>query len=222
MRNRVERLRLWLLGSAVFLILVIAAFVGTARYVRHRLKNALTKLGVTVTEGANGYTLSRSDGARTLFTLHAARWEPVPNSKDVIALHDVSIVLYGKKGDRSDRIYGDEFEYDQKAGVIRAKGLVHIDLQAAGGNAGATPVAPSDAGKGAGEAGAAPGGKVLHVTTSSLMYMEKLGVAATSDYIEFEIGGMKGHATGADYASDSGMLMLHSAVSMEGTTGGVR
>ena len=52
------------------------------------------------------------------------------------------------------------------------------------------------------------------------MYMEKLGVAATSDYIEFEIGGMKGHATGADYASDSGMLMLHSAVSMEGTTGG--
>ena len=128
-----------MLGSAVFLILVIAAFVGTARYVRHRLKNALTKLGVTVTEGANGYTLSRSDGARTLFTLHAARWEPVPNSKDVIALHDVSIVLYGKKGDRSDRIYGDEFEYDQKAGMIRAKGLVHIDMQAAGGNAGATP-----------------------------------------------------------------------------------
>ena len=32
MRNRVERLRIWLLGSAVFLMLVIAAFIGSARY----------------------------------------------------------------------------------------------------------------------------------------------------------------------------------------------
>jgi len=211
-----------LLASAVFLILVIAGFIGTARYVRHRLKIALmTKLGVTVTAGANGYTLSRSDGSRTIFTLHAARWEPVPNSNSVIALHDVSIVLYGKKGDRSDRIYGDEFEYDKDAGVVRAKGLVHIDLQAASGKAAGTAAGNvSDAGKAAGESAAAPAAKVLHVTTSSLMYMEKLGVAATSEYIEFQVGGMKGHATGADYASDSGMLMLHSAVSMEGISAG--
>ena len=31
---------------------------------------------------------------------------------------------------------------------------------------------------------------------------------------------MTGHATGADYSSDSGVLMLHSAVSMEGVAGG--
>ena len=61
---------------------------------------------------------------------------------------------------------------------------------------------------------------MLHVTTSGLVYMEKLGVAATGEYIEFEVGGMKGHATGADYTSDSSMLMLHSAVSMSGITAG--
>lgn len=225
MRDRVARLRLWLLGSAIFLILVIAAFIGSARYVRHRLKNALTKMGVTVTEGASGYTLSRAVGARTVFTLHAARWEPVPNSNGVIALHNVSIVLYGKKGDRSDRIYGDDFEYDKNAGVVRAKGLVHIDLQASGGNAAGSGAASGAAaapetGKGDAEAAEEPGGKVLHVKTSSLVYMEKLGVAATSDYIEFRSGGMTGHATGADYASDTGMLMLHSAVSMEGIAAG--
>jgi lipopolysaccharide export system protein LptA len=219
MRNRVERLRIWLVGSAIFLILVIAAFIGTARYVRHRLNNALAKMGVTVTAGADGYTLSRSDGSRTLFTLHAARWEPVPHSNGVIALHDVSIVLYGKKGDRSDRIYGDDFEYDKNAGVVRAKGLVHIDLEASGGKA---AVAAPASGKASNEAtsDAGSGAKVLHVTTSGLVYMEKLGVAATGEYIEFQVGGMKGHATGADYASDSGMLMLHSAVSMEGVTAG--
>ncbi|MGA1980842.1 MAG: hypothetical protein ABSG84_00105 [Acidobacteriaceae bacterium] len=216
-----------MLGSAVFLMLVIAAFIGSARYVRHRLKNALaSKLGVTISEGAIGWSLSRSDGSRTLYTIKAAKWEPVPNSKGVIALHSVSMVLYGKKGDRSDRIYGDEFEYDKDAGMMRAKGVVHIDLQAAGGKAAGTAASPaggaSEAGKAEGEAlgSAAAGGKVLHVTTSDLVYMEKLGVAATSEYIEFQVGGITGHATGADYASDSGMLMLHSAVSMEGTAAG--
>jgi len=45
-------------------------------------------------------------------------------------------------------------------------------------------------------------------------------VAATNEYIEFQSGGMTGHATGADYASDSGLLMLHSAVTMNGVAGG--
>ena len=112
-----------------------------------------------------------------------------------IALHDVSIDLYGKNGDRNDRIYGDDFEYDQKAGVVRAIGLVNLDLQAAQQNAGK----------------AAPGtanGKVLHVTTSNLVYLNKLGVAATNEYIEFQSGAMRGHATGADYSSDSGVLTM--------------
>src|SRR5271168_2802913 len=38
--------------------------------------------------------------------------------------------VQGRKEDRADRIYGKEFEYDQKNEVIRADGEVHIDLQA--------------------------------------------------------------------------------------------
>jgi lipopolysaccharide export system protein LptA len=86
-------------------------------------------------------------------------------------------------------------------------GLVHIDLQAA-----------DMAGKP--QRRERQRLKVLHVTTSGLVYLEKLGVAATNEYIEFQSGGMTGHATGADYASDSGLLMLHSAVSMNGVAGG--
>ena len=44
-------------------------------------------------------------------------------------------------------------------------------------------------------------------------------MAATNEYVEFQTGAMKGHATGADYSSDSGLLMLHSAVSMSGMAG---
>jgi hypothetical protein len=186
MRNRVERLRVWLLGSAVFLVVVIAAFVGYARFLRHlRHLKIPANLGVNIVRESGGWTLSRAAGSRTLYTIHAAKWEQHTNGK--VALHDVSIQLYGKDGTRRDRIYGDEFEYDQSSGVVRALGVVHIDLQA--GDVAGKPAAPANAG--------GADAKVLHVTTSSLVYMEKLGVAATSEYIEFQGGAMTGNATGA-------------------------
>lgn len=189
------------MGTAVFLILVIAAFIGSAHYLRHHfLANLPARLGVNIVRETNGYTYCQSVQGRTAYCIHAAK--AVEHTDGKIALHDVSVVLYGKKGDRSDRIYGDEFEYDQNAGVVRAKGMVHIDLQAAA--AGGKPAS----------------GKVMHVTTSGLVYLQKLGVAATNEYIEFQSGDITGHATGGDYASDSGMLMLHSAVSMSGAAGG--
>jgi lipopolysaccharide export system protein LptA len=207
MRNRVERLRVWLLGSAGFLLLVIAAFLGAAHTLsRHRLALP-ARLGVNIVRETNGYTYSQAVQGKTVFTIHAAK--AVEHTDNKIALHDVSIALYGEKQDRNDRIYGDEFEYDQKAGVVRATGLVHLDLQAAETGGG---------GKGGGK-DAAAGAKVLHVTTSGLVYLKDLGVAATNEYVEFQAGTMTGHATGASFSRDSGLLMLHSAVSMSGMAG---
>jgi lipopolysaccharide export system protein LptA len=209
-----------LLGSAVFLGLVIAGFVGTARYVRHRLlANLPAKLAANILRETDHPGVCHTVEGRTVYCIHAAKSFEHKDGKTT--LHDVSIALYGKKGDRNDRIYGDDFEYDQNTGVVRATGLVHIDLQAASAKPAANPAgAAPDAGNVQGAPDAASAAKVLHVTTSGLVYMEKLGVAATSEYIEFQIGGMKGHAVGADYASDSGLLMLHSAVSMEGVAAG--
>ena len=130
MRIRVESLRVWLLGSAVFLVLVIAGFIGSARYLRRHLLSSLpAKLGLNVLRETNHYTLCPSVQNRTTYCIRAAT--AVEHTDGKIGLHDVSILLYGQKGDRNDRIYGDEFEYDQNAGVVRAHGVVHIDLQAA-------------------------------------------------------------------------------------------
>jgi len=206
MRNRVERLRIWLLGSAGFLVLVIAAFLGSARYLRHHRLALPARLGINIVSETDGYTVSQWDDVkkRTLFTIHAAK--EVEHSDKKFTLHDVSITLYGENQDRNDRIYGDEFEYDQKAGVVRAIGLVNLDLQAAQANAGKAAAGAANA-------------KVVHVTTSNLVYLQKLGVAATNEYIEFQSGAMKGHATGADYNSDTGVLTMHSSVSMSGVAG---
>jgi lipopolysaccharide export system protein LptA len=204
---------MWLVGSAVFLLLVIAAYLGAAHHLRHHwLATLPAKLGVNVVSDASGWTYSPSIGSQTPYTIHAAKQVGYADGK--FTLHDVSVMLYGKKGDRRDHIFGQDFEYDQKAGVIRALGVVHIDLQAAdatgsgpAANASAKPEGPESA-------------KVMHVTTSGLVYLENLGLASTNDPIEFQAGAMTGHATGADYSSDSGLLTLHSAVSMSGMAAG--
>jgi lipopolysaccharide export system protein LptA len=220
MNVSVERLRVWLLAGAGLLVLVIASFLGYAHYRAHRfLTNLPKKLGVNVRRETNGFTYSQSVQGRTVYTIHAAK--AVERADGKVTLHDVGIVLYGRKEDRADRIYGKEFEYDQKNEIIRADGEVHIDLQAP---AAADANAKMDyaAGKDLHQTPAqkqeheAKDGRLIHVTTSGLVFSQKQGVAATDNDIEFETGGLTGHAVGADYNSDSGVVVLHSAVRVTG------
>src|ERR1700722_9544983 len=129
MNVSVERLRVWLLAGAGLLVMVIAAFLGYAHHRAHRfLTNLPKKLGMDIRRETNNVTYSQTVEGRTIYTIHAA--DEVEHSNGKMTLHDVGIVLYGRKEDRADRIYGKEFEYDQAAGVVRAVGEVHIDLQA--------------------------------------------------------------------------------------------
>jgi len=226
MNVSIERLRIWLLVGAGLLVMVIAAFLGYAHYRAHRfLTNLPKKLGVNVRRETNGYTYSQSSEGKTIYTIHAAN--AVERSDGKMMLHDVGIVLYGRKQDRADRIYGKEFEYDQTNGVVRAMGEVHIDLQApeaADANAKMDYAAGKDlhgpktsaAGGGAAAESESKDERLIHVTTSGLVFLQKLGVAATEKDIEFESGGMTGHAVGADYNSDTGVVVLHSAVKVNG------
>ncbi|WP_158943194.1 LptA/OstA family protein [Granulicella sp. S190] len=216
MNVSVERLRVWLLVGAGLLVMVIAAFLGYAHYRAHRfLTNLPKKLGVNVRRETNGFTYSQSVQGRTIYTVHAAK--AVERADGKVTLHDVGIVLYGRKEDRADRIYGKEFEYDQKNGVIRAEGEVHIDLQApeaSDANAKMDYAAGKDLH--GGKAEEKKDVRLIHVTTSGLVFLQKLGIAATDNEIEFESGGLTGHAVGADYNSDTGVVVLHSAVKVNG------
>src|SRR5580693_5072212 len=184
MNVSVERLRFWLLAGAGLLVIVIAAFLGYAHYRAHRfLRDLPQKLGVDIRRETNNVTYSQSVQGRTVYTIHAAK--AVERSDGKTILHDVGIVLYGRKQDRADRIYGKEFEYDQKNEVIRAIGEVHIDLQAP---QAADANAKMDYAEGKDLEGAAkhvPGEhentdeRLIHVTTSGLVFLQKLGVAAT-------------------------------------------
>src|SRR5580692_3490237 len=107
MNVSVERLRVWSLVGAGLLVIVVAAFLGYAHYRAHRfLTNLPKKLGVDVRRETNGYTYSQSSEGKTVYTIHAAK--AVEHSDGKVTLHDVRIVLYGRKQDRADRIYGNE------------------------------------------------------------------------------------------------------------------
>src|ERR1700733_9780880 len=181
----VERLRVWLLVGAGLLVMVIAAFLGYAHYRAHRFLTQLPgKLGIDVRQETNHWTYSQTAGGKTIYTIHAAK--SIQHRDGKYTLHDVGIVVYGKNQDRADRIYGAEFDYDPAAEVIRAMGEVFIDLQAPEAqdrNAKMDYAAGKDLHGAEASTGAAAGGKtgggkdgrLIHIKTSGLVYMQKLG-----------------------------------------------
>jgi len=122
MSPSIARLRVGLLVGATLLVLVIAGFLGYARYLKHRFLAGLPgKLGIDIRRETNGYTYSQSIKGKTVMTLHAAKAVEHKNGK--LTLHDVGMILYGRKQDRADRISGAEFEYDQAAGVGASRSI---------------------------------------------------------------------------------------------------
>ena len=112
----VERLRVWLLVGAGLLVLIISAFLGYAHYRAHRfLRDLPKKLGVDVRRETNGFTYSQSLKGKTVFTLHAAK--AFQHKDGHWVLHDVVVTLYGQHDDRVDRVYGNEFEWDENQGI---------------------------------------------------------------------------------------------------------
>ena len=213
MRLSAEKLRWILLGGAVLLACVVAAVFGMANYRAGQIwRRILARNGVNLRRETNGFTYSQSDGKRTIFTLHAAK--AVPRGKDRWSLSDAILVLYAKDG-RTDRIYGREFDYDQSAGIARAVGEVHMDLQAPpsaghGGSGGAPNLGftPGD------EAAADPG--LIHVRTNGLVYVRKLGVAATDQATEFRYRGLTCTSRGAEFDSEQNVVRLLADVHVNG------
>src|SRR5271168_3084978 len=129
MLSSVERLRMGLLVGAGLLVAVIGGFLWYAHYRTHRiLRDLPARLGASISKQFGAYTYSQSLEGKTVFTIHAA--QAIQHTDGNYTLHDVNMVLYGRKGDRADHISGSQFEYDQKAGLVHAVGVVHLDLQA--------------------------------------------------------------------------------------------
>src|SRR5436305_7382345 len=125
-----RQLRKWLLVAAGILLVVVLGFYGYARWRMHSvIRTAPAHLGANVQRTSEGFSFSKSEAGRTLFTIHAAKAVQFKEGGHA-QLHDVNIVIYGKSGDRFDQISGSNFEYDPASGDVLAHGEVQIDLEA--------------------------------------------------------------------------------------------
>ena len=202
----IPRLQWGLVASSVLLVAVLAGYIGYARLAKRWHFNPGKLLGPHVTMDSNGVTYSGTDGKRTLYTIHAATQIKYQDGR--MTLKNVGIVLYGKKGDRADRIHGNEFEYDPRAEVISSAGDVFIDL---------APPSPSAA---SGKTNKPDDeSRMIHLKTSGLTYRQKDQFAETSNRLDFMAGGMSGNAVGATYDAGKGVVVLQSQVHASGLRG---
>ena len=209
----IRQLRAGLVVLLLMLAGVIAGYVGYARLRGlNYLRGLPAKYGLEIT--SDNVSFSHAIGGDTVFTLHAAR--QVQRRDGKITLHDVGIVLYGRKADRSDRIHGAEFEYDPKGGVLHAIGDVYIDLAAPAVEADKGSLRGKGLGVSAPRANSATESRMIHVKTSALVFLEKQRSATTDAPVEFIAAGMTGNSVGASYDAGTGVVVLRSAVKLSG------
>src|SRR5271157_278293 len=203
------QVRKWLIAGVVVLVIGISI---SYRLARTRLGPSLhsvpKQLGIDIQQTSDGFSLSKSEAGRTLYTIRASKAVQF-KSGGRADLRNVHIVVYGRTHDRYDQIYGDEFTFDPKSGDVVAVGEVHIDLQA---NA-EGPLKPDQATP---EELKNP----LHLVTRSLTFNQKTGIANTDEVVEFRSAQASGSAKGAYYDSKANELLLKSDVHIVTTGNG--
>jgi lipopolysaccharide export system protein LptA len=197
----IPRLRIWFAVLGLATAALVAGFYFYARWqVSKVVKEVPQKIGVDIQQSTEGFSLSKSEGGRTLFTIKASKAIQYKEGGRA-RLQDVSIVIYGRKANRFDQIYGSGFEYDPQAGTVTATGEVHIDLEAnAEGPESPDQQQPKEL------------KNPIHLKTSGLVFNQKTGFAETNQKIEFRVPQVSGSAMGASYDSKANLLTLKSDV----------
>jgi lipopolysaccharide export system protein LptA len=200
--------RKWFLYAAVAILVVVAGYY---LYARHRFgvlgSRVPPKLAKDVQHRSTGFTFSKSENGRTLFTIHSG--EEVEYKEGGRAeLHNVNIIVYGKASDRFDQIYGSVFDYNPVTGDVVAQGDVEIDLENNLQGRSSADQAPPQVVK-----------NVVHIKTRGLSFNQKTGNAVTHELIEFHLPQANGTAVGATLDSKSNTLTLESQINI--TTTGV-
>ena len=189
--------------AAVGLLLVVSGFYLYARYRFRSLAHKLPqKLGVEIQRSSEGFTFSKSENGRTLFTIHAAKTIEYKEGGRA-KLYDVNIIVYGKESNRFDQIYGSDFEYDPATGDVVAQGDVQIDLENNTQGPSGPDQAPPQILK-----------NLVHIKTHGLNFNQKSGYAVTQGAVEFRLPQASGTAVGATLDSKSSTLTLQSQVNV--------
>ncbi len=174
-----------------------------ARWSLHKvLHDVPAKMGLNIQQTAEGFSISKSEGGRTQFTVSASKAVQFKQGGRA-ELHNVKIIVYGKDASRFDQISGDDFEYDPASGDVSAKGRVLIDLQA-------NPEGIRHSDQSPPEQATAP----LHLETDDLVFNKNTGDASATGKVVFQTPQTMGSAIGVHYMAKDGTMNLLSTVAI--------
>jgi lipopolysaccharide export system protein LptA len=208
-RFTIERIRTLVVAAAVLLLVALGVFLAAAkwrnRFHRGDLPRALAR---EILQESRNFHYTHSLGAHSKFSIDAS--EEIQLKNEHVELHGVVIEIYGEDGSQTDRIAGDEFEYDQKSGIASAQEQVEMILtQPAGRPDGGKKVDHSHtATHEAGEA------RQVHVKASGVTFNYNTGLVITNQRVDFTMTQGSGSAVGATYDSQRGYLTLMQAVEL--------
>jgi lipopolysaccharide export system protein LptA len=194
MRNsQAQRYARWSAAIALLLVaLVTGVYIRRAIKVHEARQKAPPPVPPSVEQRSSEFSFSKVEGDQTVFTVRASRaTEFKEGSRNL--LEDVSVTIFGRKGERDDTFRTRACDYISSTGKMTCAGEVQITLQPAPPPAGTT--APSDA-------------AIVRVSTSAVSFDHNSGIARTEKPVIFSWPSGEGRAVGAEYDSNSGTLDL--------------
>src|ERR1051326_501090 len=173
-------------GVLPFLVIVLIVIPARNYYGKRARKSDAphpgTKLPSNVSVRTEGFTISRKDGDRTQFTVHARQSLGLKDDKYI--LQDVDATVYGKSDkDPPRNIRGKDCTYDQTSNDFTCTGNVEVQLD----------------------------DKTV-VRTENLIYHHQDGVVTAPQRATIEQNGTTGHANNFEYNMNTGLLKLNGDV----------
>lgn len=204
--ERRHKLALRLLGG-----LLVAAVLGMAAAYRLKRRERAEKhlpdlknLPSNIDQQLSGYSFTRSDNGKRIFTVHAARTIAFKQGGTTV-LEDVSVEIFGQSGDRHDLLKTQRCEYDPRLGGLFAPGRVEIELN----------VPASQLERAAAQDQPRQERQPFFLETSRVRFTRPASLLVTDQPVEFRIGLATGTARGLEYATQAGWIDLKNDVNVQ-------
>ena len=137
----------------------------------------------------SGYRFTRSEGGRTVFTIHSRKTVAF-GEKSGTVLEDVVAEIFGRTGTRRDVIRTRQCEYDTTSGDFFTPGSVEIEMDPPG------ALEPSAS-------------QIrLKIATSRLSYAQESSTARSRDAVSFQCGRMRGTGRGLKYSARENFVQV--------------
>ena len=159
----------------------------------------------------SGYTFTRSEGGRQVFTIHAARTVSFQGGAET-SLEDVSVEVFGRAGRRHDLLRTASCQYDSSSGGFHCAGQVEVELNAAsssGSGSSGSASSPMDF------SGHPDDPQSVYLETANLVFRPQTAVLSTDAPVRMRYGAWRGQGVGLEYGTKDERLEVARGVQLE-------